>query len=75
MGHNEGKLFDPMTYEKSAKERDQRNSSVDPQARILPPNKVWILENPTRLKFSYKRESQYFFNLWLLRGAWSGAGA
>ena len=40
MRHNEGKLFDPMTYKKSAKKRDQRNSSVDPQARILPPNKV-----------------------------------
>lgn len=41
-----GKLFDPMTYKKSAKERDQRNSSVDPQARILPPNKIWILGKP-----------------------------
>lgn len=37
-------------------------------------SEFWISEF-TQLKFSYKCESQYFFNLWLLRGAWSGAGA
>lgn len=65
--HNEGKIYllVKLTYTKSAKGKEPRNSSVDPQARILPPNKIWILENPRSLKFSYKCESQYFFNLWL----------
>lgn len=59
------RLFYQMTCKKSAKESNKETSFFDPQARILPPNKTWILENPGQLKFCYKSRSQNLVNLWL----------